>query len=128
MGLVPDTAKVSPAAVTLVTSNGRRLVMVRSIISTSSTKTSPAIGALKMPATAPAAPQPTSSIIYLPSNRHTCPRLLPMALPVRTIGASAPTLPPKPMVMAEATMEVQVLCFLMRLCLRAMANSIFVTP
>ena len=83
--------------------------MVRSIISTSSTNTNPAMGALKMPATAPAAPQPTSSIICLPDRQNNRPRLLPMALPVSTMGASAPTLPPKPMVMALAAMLVHVL-------------------
>ena len=31
-----------------------------------------------------------------------CPRLLPMAAPVNTIGPSAPTDPPKPMVTDEA--------------------------
>ena len=33
-----------------------------------------------------------------------------MAEPVNTIGASAPTDPPKPMVMADATIDVQQLC------------------
>ena len=67
------------------------------------------MGALKIPATAPAAPHPTRSIICLLLNLNICPNELPMALPVSTIGASAPTLPPKPMVMALATTDDQVL-------------------
>ena len=43
-------------------SNGMIDVRVMSIINTSSVNTSPAIGALKMPPIAPAAPQPTSNI------------------------------------------------------------------
>ena len=92
------------------------------------TNTSPAIGALKMPATAPAAPQPTRSIICLLLRLNNRPKLLPMALPVSTIGASAPTLPPKPIVMALATTELHVLCKRILLCFRAMAKRIFVTP
>ena len=91
-------------------------------------KTRPAIGALKMPATAPAAPQPTNTINCFPLSRKRCPRLLPIALPVSTMGASAPTLPPKPIVRALATTEDHVLCRLMILCLRAIAKRIFVTP
>ena len=83
--------------------------MVRSIISTSSVKTSPAMGALKMPATAPAAPQPTSSISVWCSILKRLPRLEPIADPVSTIGASAPTEPPKPMVMELAMMDDHVL-------------------
>lgn len=49
------------------------------------------------------------------------PRFEPMAEPVSTIGASAPTDPPQPMVMAEANTEDQTLCRLIRLCLREMA-------
>ena len=68
------------------------------------------MGALKMPAIAPAAPQPTSVISVLLSMRNNLPRFDPMAEPVSTIGASAPTEPPKPIVMAEAITEDQVLC------------------
>ena len=82
----------------------------KSTISTSSVNTSPAIGALKMPAIAPAAPQPTSVISVLLSSRNSLPRLEPIADPVNTIGASAPTEPPKPMVIAEAITLDHVLC------------------
>ena len=49
------------------------------------------------------------------------PKLEPIAEPVSTIGASAPTEPPKPMVMELAMIDDQVLCLLMRPCLRDMA-------
>ena len=83
--------------------------MVRSSINISSVKTKPAIGALKMPDTAAAAPQPTNSIMVLLSMWKMRPRLEPMAEPVSTMGASAPTEPPKPMVIDEATMLDHVL-------------------
>lgn len=38
----------------------------------------------------------------------------PMAAPVSTIGASGPTEPPNPMVVAPPTIEVQQLCGAMR--------------
>ena len=96
-------------AVTHEMSIGSRDPIVRSIINTSIVKTRPAIGALKMPAMAADAPQPTSMKIVLLSSLKRCARVLPIAEPVRTIGASAPTEPPKPIVMAEATTEVHVL-------------------
>ena len=76
-------------------------------------KTSPAIGALKMPATAPEAPQPMRIISVRWSMRVIRPKKLPMAEPVSTIGDSAPTEPPQPIVMAEATTDDQQLCPLM---------------
>ena len=111
---------VTATAVTQLTSKGSSEPIVRSIISTSSTNTSPAMGALNMPATAPAAPHPTSSIMWRLDRWNMRPRLLPMALPVSTMGASAPTLPPKPMVTADASTEVKVLCSFILLLLRAM--------
>ena len=89
---------------------GKSEAMVRSTISTSSVNTRPAIGALKIPDTAAVAPHPTRSMSVRLSKWKIFPRLLPIAEPVSTIGASAPTEPPKPMVMAEATMDDQVLC------------------
>ena len=86
---------------------GSSEAMLRSTISTSSVNTRPAMGALKMPAMAAAAPHPTSSIRVLLSILNSWPRLEPMADPVSTIGASAPTDPPKPMVMADAMTDVQ---------------------
>lgn len=121
-------AKVSAAAVTLASSRGSSDPMVRSIMSTSSVKTSPVMGALNIPATAPAAPQPTSSISVLLFMRNSRPRFDPMADPVSTMGASAPTDPPNPIVMALAMMLVQVLCSFILLCFCAMANSILVMP
>ena len=45
--------------------------------------------------------------------RNKRPRFEPMADPVSTMGASAPTDPPKPMVTDEAMTEVYMLCALM---------------
>ena len=98
---------VKQVAVTQEIRIGSRDAMERSTISTSSVNTSPAIGALNTPAMAALAPQPTSSIIVFLSMRNICPRLLPMAEPVNTIGASAPTEPPNPMVMPDATTDDQ---------------------
>ena len=100
---------------------GSRDDIVRSTISTSIVKTSPAIGALKMPAMAAEAPHPTSNINCLLSSLNSFPRLLPMAEPVNTIGASAPTEPPKPIVMAEAITDDQQLCGLSCDCFEEMA-------
>ena len=124
----PLTKKEMAVAVTDEMSNGAIRVMVRSIISTSSVKTKPAIGAWNMPPTAPAAPQPIISIMVFWSRRKSLARLLPIAAPVITIGASAPTDPPKPMVMAEPTTEVQVLCSLIMDLRCEMAYRIFVIP
>ncbi|MPM89749.1 hypothetical protein SDC9_136861 [bioreactor metagenome] len=84
-------------------------------------KTSPAIGALKIPDMAPAAPHPTSNINVRCSILKRLPKLEPIADPVKTIGASAPTEPPKPIVIALAIVDDQILCRLMRPCLREMA-------
>ena len=97
------------------TRRGNNDAIVKSIIKTSKVKTKPAIGALKIPATAPAAPHPTNSIRVLCSILNTLPKLEPIADPVNTIGASAPTEPPKPIVMALAITDDHVLCRLMRL-------------
>ena len=79
--------------------------MVRSSIKTSKVKTIPAIGALKIPAIAPAAPQPTISVTYLYLSLKIRARFEPIDAPVKTIGASAPTEPPKPIVNELATIE-----------------------
>ena len=73
------------------------------------TKTSPVIGALKIPPKAPATPQPTSNIRLRCSKRNKRPKLEPIAAPVITIGDSAPTEPPKLIVMPEARRELHVL-------------------
>jgi hypothetical protein len=88
--------------VTLDISNGKSDDIVRSSISTSSVNTRPAMGALKIPDTAPAAPQPIRSIMTFFSILNKLPRLEPIAEPVMTIGDSAPTEPPKPIVIPLA--------------------------
>ncbi len=55
----------SEDAVMAEINNGIKLTMVRSSINTSITNTIPAIGALKIPAIAPADPQPIRSIVVL---------------------------------------------------------------
>ena len=84
-------------------------VAVRSIIKTSIVKSRPANGALKIPAIPAAAPHPTSSMRVRGSSRKSFPKFDPIAAPVYTIGASAPTDPPKPMVMELATTELYIL-------------------
>ena len=86
------------------------MAIVRSTINISRVKTIPAIGALNIADTAAVAPQPTSSIKVRRFILKSLPKLLPIAEPVSTIGASAPTEPPKPIVIADATIEVQILC------------------
>ena len=88
----------------------------------------PASGALKMPATAPAAPHPSKSVIPRYDKPMYRPRLEPMAAPVYTMGASAPTDPPKPIVRALVTNEDTVLCFLILDSFLETAWSTFVTP
>ena len=124
----PTRTYVKLVAVTDAISIGDIDAIVRSIISTSMVKTSPAIGALKMPAIAAAAPHPTSNISVLLFIRNSCPRLLAIAEPVSTIGASAPTEPPKPIVTAEATTEDQQLWAFSRERFEEMAYSIRVIP
>ena len=95
--------------------------VVRSSMSTSRVKSMPAMGALKMPAMPAAAPQPTRIISVLGERRKAWPTLEPIAAPVATIGPSAPTDPPKPMVMELAITLVYMLWRLRRLLLVDMA-------
>ncbi len=80
--------------------------VVRSSISTSMVNSMPAIGALNMPAIPAAAPQPTRIIRMRGDIRKCAPRFEPMAAPVNTIGPSAPTEPPNPIVTELAITEV----------------------
>ena len=81
------------------------MVAVRSNRNTSTTNSMAAKGALKMPAMAPAAPQPSSRRTFLGLRRSHRPMLLPMAEPVEAMGASRPTEPPKATVMVDATSD-----------------------
>ena len=118
---LPMKIYVKHVAVTAAVRIGSSDAMLKSTISTSSVNTSPAMGALKMPAMAAAAPQPTSRISFFLSMPNSRPRLEPIAEPVSTIGASAPTDPPKPMVIADATTDVQQLCPFSRDCFEDIA-------
>ena len=73
------------------------------------------MGALNMPAMAAAEPHPTSSMSSRWSSRKSRPMFDPMAAPVYTIGASAPTDPPNPMVIELAMTDVYMLCGFSRL-------------
>ena len=90
--------------------SGMAAVIEMSNISISRTNSIPAMGALKMPAIAPAAPQPSRRMMFLCFRWNHCPMLEPMALPVVAIGASSPTEPPNATVMVEAMMELYMLC------------------
>ena len=103
-------------------SSGSAVVAVRSKRNTSSTNMMPANGALKMPAMAPAAPQPSSRRTLLGLKRSQRPILLPMAEPVEAIGASSPTEPPKATVRVDATSEVHMFLRGNSLLLRLMAS------
>ena len=81
-------------------------ILKRSI---SKVKRMPARGALKMPAMAPAAPHPKRTVIPLYERCALRPMLLPNAAPVYTIGASAPTEPPSPMVSTLVSSEDHIL-------------------
>ena len=63
--LSPIRKYATVAAVTEDISKGTIDDIVRSSISISRTKTIPAIGALKIPETAPAAPHPIRSVMFL---------------------------------------------------------------
>ena len=102
--------------------------IVKSKSRTSITNRIPAIGALKIPAIAPAAPHPTKIIKLCCSSLKYLPKFEPMAEPVSTIGASAPTDPPKPIVTELATRDECILCGLILLFRCEIENKIFVTP
>ncbi len=63
--LFPIRKYATVAAVTDEIKRGTIDDMVRSSINISRVKTIPAIGALKIPETAPAAPQPISNVMFL---------------------------------------------------------------
>ena len=105
-GLYPVKIYDTVAAVIDDTNNGITDTVVKSIISTSMANNIPAIGALKIAATPAAAPLPTSIIKICGDIRNKLPKLDPIAAPVLTIGPSAPTDPPKPIVIDDATTEV----------------------
>ena len=109
---LPLSTVVRTLAVTHETSRGSREAMVRSSMRTSRVNSNPANGALNTPAMAPDAPHPMSSINVFWSTLKNLPKVEPIAEPVRTIGDSAPTEPPNPMVMELATTLDQQLCAL----------------
>ena len=109
-------------------SNGITEAAVKSSISTSTVNNIPAIGALKMPAIPAAAPHPTRIINNRGDRRKKLPKLLPIDAPVYTIGPSAPTEPPKPIVIELATTEEYILWGFSRLFFCEIAYNTLVTP
>ena len=98
--MAPDTDAIN---------NGMIEVRVRSSINTSSEKIRAAMGALKMPAIAPVAPQAIKSTVVLKFSRKSWLIFEPIAAPVDTIGASIPTEPPNPPVNVHAIMDEYIL-------------------
>ena len=90
--------------------SGIKEAVVKSIINTSIANTIAAIGALKMAAIAPVAPQANNNIRDRVSSLNKLEMLEPIAEPVYTMGASNPTEPPNPTVRVLAIRDVHVLC------------------
>ena len=109
-GVPIQSASTSPAR---ETSSGSSEEAVMSSISISMAKSIPAIGALKMAATAAEVPQAVSRINDLLFRWNSEPSCEPMAEPVSAIGASNPTDPPNPTVSVLLTSEEYVWCRLM---------------
>ena len=86
-------------------SRGKMALPVRSSMSTSKVKTMAAMGALKMAAMAAVDPHASNRVVCFGLRWKKRAKFEPMAEPVSTIGASRPTDPPKPTVMALDTME-----------------------
>src|SRR5574344_1324257 len=84
--------------------------IVISSIRTSKANNMPAIGALNTPAIAPADPQANNIIFICLSTLKRLPMFDAIALPVKTIGASNPTEPPKATVIDDVAIEDQQLC------------------
>ena len=102
-------------------SRGITETVVRSIMSTSSVKSMPAMGALKMPAMPAAAPHPTMIMSTRGDMRKSCPTAEPIEAPEKTMGPSAPTEPPKPMVTELAQSDERMLWRFRRLLFCEMA-------
>src|SRR5665648_911058 len=95
---------------------------------TSTAKTIPAMGALKIAAIDAAEAHPSIKITYLYSRRKNLLNCDPIAAPVDTVGPSSPTEPPNPTVNAEVITDENVLCLLMNLFLFEMPYSTFGIP
>ena len=92
-------------AVTVATSDESTITLKLRVLKrrsrTSSAKNTPAIGALKIAATPPAAPAAASSRIVWSLSRKARPASEPNAAPRKTTGPWRPTAPPEPIVSAE---------------------------
>ena len=94
----------------------------------SKVKSTPANGALNIPATAPAAPHPRRIVIFLYESPIALATFEPIAAPVYTIGASAPTDPPNPIVTELADTDDHILCGFILDSFFDTARSTLVTP
>ena len=109
-GAEPKNARLitSPVTAARLVANSASSENSRSTIS--NPKNSPVIGALKVAAIPPAAPQATMIRSRLSDIRTSCPSVEASAEPICTIGPSRPTEPPVPMQIAEASALTTVTC------------------
>jgi hypothetical protein len=96
-------AWVIEVLITLANTMGLNVLKEKSRRKISRAKSTPAMGALKIAAIPPATPQATSVFMWWRLTPIACPKLLPMAAPIWTIGPSVPADPPEPMVSALDT-------------------------
>ncbi len=98
----PMNACVVAVEKTLATTMGVNRLSEKSRSRISSTKKTPAMGALKIEAMPAAAPQPTKVFMRSRSTPVFCPIHEPSVEPICTIGPSVPADPPVPTVVIEA--------------------------
>ncbi len=115
-------------AVTEESTTGEKVARPKSPKSTSTAKSAPAIGALKVAAIPAAAPQPTRVLCRMWGALSICARLEPMDEPIWTIGPSRPTEPPEPIEMPEARIFTKATLGRMRPPLSATASMTSGTP
>src|SRR5829696_6504369 len=97
-GWLPNTARDTTAATTLLTTTAEKAPAANEPRISSSAKKAPARGALKAAEMAAAAPAPTSVATRLDSNRKIRPSQEPSAEPSTAAGPSLPAEPPAPIV------------------------------
>ena len=100
---LPSTACVNAEEITAAITIGVNVRREKSRRRISSTKNTPAIGALKTDASPAAAPQPRSVAVCCGLVPRSRPTFDPMTEPMVTIGPSAPAEPPEPIVSVEAS-------------------------
>ncbi|MCR4404715.1 MAG: hypothetical protein NUW06_05500 [Candidatus Acetothermia bacterium] len=101
-GWLPKTVRETTVPKTEAITRGTNERVLNSRRISSTAKRTPAIGVLKVAATAAAAPQPTRTLRSWEPSRRSWPRAEPAAEPIWTIGPSLPEEPPLPMQIPEA--------------------------